>query len=90
MKAKELIGQKVTRTAPCAIASCKDRSYMGSILIILNANDDLIAYTQEDGMFKDKVYTLSAEWCDDNWVSVEEFLNVANENLEKLHKETEV
>lgn len=84
MKAKDLIGKKVTRTAPANCRYGKDGSYMGEVSIIVNADDNMIMITSEDGVIKGTTHTLSAEWCDDNWVSVEEFLYVANRNLKIL------
>ena len=77
MKATELIGKTVTRTNPCVYSSGQiDRSYMGSKLIILNASDHIISYIQIDGIFKnDSPSFLSSEWCDDNWLDIEDFLS---------------
>lgn len=84
MKAKDLIGKKVTRIAPAECRYGKDGSYMGEISIIVNADDNLIMITNDSGVLEGHTHTLSTEWCDDNWICVEEFLKQADENLLKL------
>lgn len=66
MKAKNLIGERVTRTKPTS-GQYSDHSYIGDELIILNATDDKIAYVQYSGIFKDNVHYLDKNWCDNNW-----------------------
>ena len=87
MLAKELIGQKVTRTAPSTYPNgVKDSSYMGDVLTILNANEFMIAYKHEDGLFKGKMRTLNAYWCDDNWEPIDEFIESAENAMTDLNK----
>jgi hypothetical protein len=85
MKAKDLIGKKVTRTGVCTYENGTiDRSYMGDILIILNANDFMISYMRiNDPIFGNKMFTLSKPWCDENWECVEEFMNISELNHSK-------
>jgi hypothetical protein len=74
MKASELIGKKVTRNAPANCRYGEDGSYMGDYVVILNANESMVAITYVDGIFKGRLHTLSSEWCDDNWVEIENFM----------------
>jgi hypothetical protein len=86
MKAKDLIGKKVTRNAPANCNYGVDNSYMGDILIILNADDNLMTVMHSGGCLDGYVCNLSSVWCDDNWVCVDEFLSVVEENLKKIHE----
>lgn len=81
MKAKELIGKLATRTAPVTYTTgVKDSSYMGDVLKILNADDELIAYEHTDGISQGKIHTFGACWCDDNWKPIDDFMEIAKEN----------
>ena len=87
MKAKELIGKRVTRIAPANCRYGEDGSYMGDVRIIVNADDNLIMIADEDGILNGVTHTLSREWCDNSWVSVEEFLSDADAILVNLQEE---
>ena len=79
MKAKDLIGCLVTRTSPCETHYGKDGSYVGDKLIILNADDELIAYQHASGSLRsDEIHMLGKDWCDDNWMKLDNFLEKAN------------
>lgn len=84
MKAKDLIGKKVTRIAPAECHYGKDHSYMGSVIIILNADDEFITFTDEGGILNGTTHTLDIEWCDNNWKDVDELLDVSHANMEKM------
>lgn len=86
MKASELIGKKVTRIAPAKCRYGEDGSWMGENVVILNANDNMIAVTHTDGVLKGRLHTLSSEWCDDNWVETEDFMKIAELNLAKVNE----
>lgn len=75
MKASSLIGKMVTRTAPAECPLYKDRSFMGDMLEIVNADNDIIAFKVMEGSMADgKVRYLGEMFCDDNWKDLTEFL----------------
>lgn len=90
MRACELIGKRVTRRAPAKCRYGEDGSYMGDNVVILNADENMIAITYIDGMFKGKLHTLSSEWCDNNWVEIEDFMKIAELNLAIVNEMLEV
>lgn len=69
MRATELIGKKVIRTAP---TSHGDYSYTSNPIIIINATDEHIIYKYPSNncfnYFENKERVLNFTWCDDKWI----------------------
>ncbi len=73
MRATELIGKEVIRTAP---TSHGDYSFTSNPIIIINATDEHIIYKYPSdnclGYFDSREKILNFTWCDDNWIDYEE------------------
>lgn len=85
MKAKDLIGKLVTRTAPCNYGDgVSDFSFQDGAVEILNADDSTIALKYyKNNFLKEDVFYLGARWCDDNWKDMTEFIKEVEAKIKK-------
>lgn len=89
MRATELIGKLATRKEPATYGNgVKDYSYMGEMVLIVNADEYSIAIVSEPYLNSSYIHTLNKYWCDDNWVERNEFMDKAKANFNAFKKET--